>query len=278
MRARNIKPAFFKNYDLADCGAYAQILFAGLWCMADKDGRLENKPRLIKAEVFPYYDVDINGELTKLERLGFIRRYSTSGYDVVEVMNFKKHQNPHHTEKASKLPSCENQSDVSLCNKTEKDINESTTVNSRLNNGEYLADSLIPDSLIPDSLIPEPKEKQSAKAPAKKTPKPAFVLPDWFTDSDVKNWEAWNSIAKRRNATHAQLAISLEKLSKWRDKGVDWSKALENSAVGGWQGLFEPAQVGASNGSQRGVFNKAQAIQDANNAVVAQMFGDDDAG
>ena len=131
---------------------------------------------------------------------------------------------------------------------------------------------------IPNTQNTEPKEKQSAKAPAKKTQKAAFVLPDWFTDSDVKNWDAWNSIAKRRNATHAQLAISLEKLSKWRDKGVDWSRALENSAVGGWQGLFEPAQVGASNGSQRGVFNKAQAIQDANNAVVAQMFGDDDAG
>ena len=130
----------------------------------------------------------------------------------------------------------------------------------------------------PKNQEPINQEKQSAKAPAKKTPKPAFVLPDWFTESDVKNWDAWNSIAKRRNATHAQLAISLEKLSKWRDKGVDWSRALENSAVGGWQGLFEPAQVGTSNGSQRGVFNKAQAIQDANNAVVAQMFGDDNAG
>ena len=119
----------------------------------------------------------------------------------------------------------------------------------------------------------EHKEKQGAKAPAKKTPKPAFVLPDWFAESDVKNWHAWNSTAKRRNATHAQLSAAIDKLSKWRDAGVDWQKALDNSAVGGWQGLFEPKIDGSVGGGQRGIFNKAQAIQDANNAVVAQMFG-----
>lgn len=73
-----------------------------------------------------------------------------------------------------------------------------------------------------------------------KTQKPAFVLPDWFSEVDKKNWAAWNSTAKRKKATIAQLEASIEQLSEWRNQGIDWSQALKNSAVGGWQGLFEP--------------------------------------
>jgi uncharacterized protein YdaU (DUF1376 family) len=126
-----------------------------------------------------------------------------------------------------------------------------------------------------ETINQEPKQTKGAKAPAKKTLKPAFVLPDWFAESDVENWETWGSTPKRRNATHAQMSAAIRKLSRWRDAGLDWQKSLEDAAVAGWQGLFEPKIDGRGVGGQRGIFNKAQAIQDANNAVVAQMFGDE---
>ena len=149
-RARNIKPAFFKNYDLADAGPVAQLLFAGLWCLADREGRLEDKPRLIKAELFPYYDCDINGELTELERLGFVRRYKVGDVAVIEVLNFKKHQTPHNTEKASALPAYPGQQPLEAAPAVG---NGELTVNPPLENDGKTPDSLIPDSLIPDSLI-----------------------------------------------------------------------------------------------------------------------------
>ena len=149
-RARNIKPAFFKNYDLADAGPVAQLLFAGLWCLADREGRLEDKPRLIKAELFPYYDCDINGELTELERLGFVRRYKVGDVAVIEVLNFKKHQTPHNTEKASALPAYPGQQPMEAAPAV---VNGELTVNPPLENDGKTPDSLIPDSLIPDSLI-----------------------------------------------------------------------------------------------------------------------------
>lgn len=156
-RSRNIKPGFFKNYDLADAGPIAQLLFAGLWCLADRDGRLEDKPRLIKAEIFPYYDADVDGELTVIERLGFVKRYTHHDAAIIQILNFVKHQNPHHTEKASSLPAFDESSCVSHCSKKRTDFNGCLTVNSPLLNGGNPADSLIPDSLllIPDSLIPE---------------------------------------------------------------------------------------------------------------------------
>jgi len=152
MRARNIKPKFFKNPDLADAGPIAQLLFAGLWCMADKEGRLKDQPRVIKAEVFPYYDADVNGELTVIERLGLIRRYVTSGIAVLEVMNFKKHQSPHHTEKPSDLPAYVAEKPKKP---TPRVIHGEAPVNPPLDDGGNPSDSLIPDSLIPDSLIPD---------------------------------------------------------------------------------------------------------------------------
>jgi hypothetical protein len=147
-RARNIKPGFFKNYDLADLGPLAQLLFAGLWCLADKEGRLEDKPRLIKAEVFPYYEVDVNGELTKLERLGFVKRYKAKGVSVISIDNFKKHQSPHHTERASELPD-ENESIIAEPSPVRTpEIHGEVTVNPPLEDGGNPSDSLIPDSLI----------------------------------------------------------------------------------------------------------------------------------
>lgn len=148
MRARNLKPTFFKNPDLADLGPIAQLLFAGLWCLADKEGRLKDQPRVIKAEVFPYYDADVNGELTKLERLGFVRRYVASGMAVIEVLSFRKHQSPHHTEKASDLPAfVEEKPEKSIPHENHRE----PTVDQPLQDGGNPSDSLIPDSLTHDS-------------------------------------------------------------------------------------------------------------------------------
>ena len=105
-RSRNIKPGLTKNEVLAEMGPHAQILFAMLPCYADREGRLEDRPKRIKAEVFPYYDVDVDDLLRKLsdsdER--FIVRYEIAGSRYLQITNFDKHQCPHHKESASTLP------------------------------------------------------------------------------------------------------------------------------------------------------------------------------
>ena len=101
MRARNIKPGFFLNEDLADIGPYAQLLFAGLWCLADKEGKLEDRPRRIKAAVFPYYDPkpSIETLLNYLAERNFITRYKVNKMKLIIIPNFVTHQSPHHTER-----------------------------------------------------------------------------------------------------------------------------------------------------------------------------------
>ena len=104
-RARNIKPGFFSNEDLADCSFETRLLFIGLWTLADRDGRLEDRPKRIKASVFPYDNVDIDACLSDLESRGFIVRYASDCGDCISIANFVKHQNPHHKEIPSILPS-----------------------------------------------------------------------------------------------------------------------------------------------------------------------------
>ncbi len=78
-RARNIKPSFFTNELLGTEDPMVSLTFAGLWCLADKEGILEDRPLRIKAELFPYREnLDVNGYLTVLQRLGFIHRYPTT--------------------------------------------------------------------------------------------------------------------------------------------------------------------------------------------------------
>ena len=103
-RARLIKPTFFTNEHLADIPAHGRLLFVGLWTIADREGRLEDRPKRIKAELFPYENVAVEPLLKKLESSGFIVRYEAGGKSLIAIPSFNKHQTPHHREPSSLLP------------------------------------------------------------------------------------------------------------------------------------------------------------------------------
>lgn len=103
-RARNIKPGFFRNEDLAELPPLARLLFAGLWCVADREGRLEDRPKRIKTEVLPYDDCDADTLLQSLADADFIIRYVVGEQHCIQILNFRKHQRPHPKEAPSILP------------------------------------------------------------------------------------------------------------------------------------------------------------------------------
>lgn len=102
-RARSIKPGFFLNESLASLHPLTRILFEGLWCHADREGRLEDRPRRIKAEVLPYDDHDVDEGLNDLQRCEFILRYRNCKSSYIQIVNFTRHQNPHVKEPASTI-------------------------------------------------------------------------------------------------------------------------------------------------------------------------------
>jgi hypothetical protein len=240
MRARNIKPGFFKNEELAECSFQARLLFAGLWCMADREGRLEKRPLRIKAELFPYDNIDINGELTVIERKGFVKTYVVDGKEYLQVLHFEDHQHPHHTEAASKLP--------------EMTEENSLTVNSRLNNGEYPADSLIhrfSDSLIPDSPHRNDKavsiEVVASDKPKRPAPQKKIVSDDEWLES-IKSNPAYQGIDVDRE--HGKMMAWCQTHNKMpsRKRFLNWlnraDRPMSSTTSSRYDFLLETAKGG----------------------------------
>jgi len=150
MRARNIKPGLFKNEVLGEADPVLTILFEGLWCMADREGRLEDRPAKIRAEVLPYrFSVDIEASLDWLARHQFIDRYEADGVKIIQILEFKKHQKPHKNEAPSTL-AAKAVPRTRQGRKSEQPRPEASTTEAIATR----ADSLIADSLIADSLNP----------------------------------------------------------------------------------------------------------------------------
>ncbi len=159
MRARNIKPGFFRNEDLVECSFGARLLFIGLWCMADREGRLEDRPKKIKIEIFPADDVDCDALLEELDRHGFIIRYEVEGGRYIEVVNFAKHQKPHVRESESEIPHRQAMSGKNeTCGSTLEGHNTNHGSALAVPNTDLGSDESSPrrpDSLNPDSLNPK---------------------------------------------------------------------------------------------------------------------------
>jgi hypothetical protein len=170
-RARNIKPGFFKNEVLAELSPSTRLLFVGLWCLADREGRLEDRPKRIKLELLPFDNIDVVELLDELEAHGFIQRYTVGGVSIIQVVNFAKHQTPHGTERDSELPDANGCLTVHQRGKNGYITGEQQSANSGLTVKKPVPNTLNPDSLIPDSLIPEtpptPKGERVSKPTAK---------------------------------------------------------------------------------------------------------------
>lgn len=161
-RARNIKPGFFKNEILVDLPFEYRLLFIGLWTMADREGRLEDRPTKIKMEVFPADSVDVNAGLRALHDGGFILRYAIDGKALVQILAWSKHQNPHVKEAKSTIPA--------------PGEHGASTVQAPTKAVASPADSLIPDSLIPEEDQKPPVAPKGGKRRGKeKITFPAFI-------------------------------------------------------------------------------------------------------
>lgn len=155
MRARNIKPGFFTNDELAELPSLVRLLFVGMWCMADRSGRMKDRPKKIKAEVLPFDDIDTDVSLDLLARAGFIDRYTVDGNKYIQINNFSKHQSPHIKESASEIPPPPYKHHTSTIQApNQSDINPPDC-------GLLIVDSLIVDSTTTDSNQPAADKKLS---------------------------------------------------------------------------------------------------------------------
>jgi hypothetical protein len=103
-----VKPQFFTHYELYEAeqqsGLPLRLAYEGLWCVADREGRFEWKPPVLKLDILPYDTLDFGSILTALEKAGFVRGYTVDGRKYGVIPTFSRHQNPHVHERASVIP------------------------------------------------------------------------------------------------------------------------------------------------------------------------------
>jgi hypothetical protein len=175
-RARNIKPGFFKNELLVEMCAFDRLLFIGLWLLADREGRIEDRPKRIKMELFPCDTYDVDAGLTILVESGFVKRYEINVKSVIVIVNFHKHQTPHGSEKDSELPDTDGNLTIHdrdsrgyvTGKKRENKVKPQNNVKYENSNGALqdelrhfpVSNALNPESCIlnPDSLNPDSKD------------------------------------------------------------------------------------------------------------------------
>ena len=105
-RVRDLNPGFFLDDELAELSPLHRLLFEGLWCLADKEGRLEDRPKRIKPQILPYDDCDVDAMLDQLHAGTFVYRYEAEGVKCIGIPKFKRYQRIHWKEADSVLPPC----------------------------------------------------------------------------------------------------------------------------------------------------------------------------
>lgn len=108
MRIRTIKPEFFHHEGLFEAESQTKlplrVAFAGLWCIADREGRFKWEPRRIGVQVLPYDGVDFSRVLDALTTRGFVVRYRVGDACFGLIPSFRKHQVINNKESQSVLP------------------------------------------------------------------------------------------------------------------------------------------------------------------------------
>ena len=212
-RSRNIKPSIMDNEELAELEPITRLLFIFLWMLADREGRLEDRPKRIAAQALAYdRTADVGAMLDSLQGFGFITRYTAKGIACIQITAFAKHQTPHIREAASTLPEHDG---------------STTKVGVKHDLGNAQASPRSPDTgyLIPDTgyLIPD-KDKKKATGVA---------TPDGVSESVFQDFKKLRT-AKKSPLTQTALDGITREATK---AGISLSAALEMCCERGWAGF-----------------------------------------
>ncbi len=103
MKIRSVRPEFFTDAKMARLSHSARLLYIGLWCLADDDGRGRLLPKHIEGELFPYEKIDFLGLWHELESTRRVRTYQIDGEQFFVIPKFTEYQKPNR-KYDSKLP------------------------------------------------------------------------------------------------------------------------------------------------------------------------------
>lgn len=280
MRARSIKPSICDNELLGTADPFCTLLFERLWMMADREGRLEDRPLRIKAQAFPYREgLNVEALLCWLDENDFIHRYESDGSRYIRVIKFLEHQKPHQNEKSSVLPAPPAR---------EKKQASTTKVASEHNQGtKHLA--LTPSSLTPDSglLTPDRLMVPSEPSGCPKHPRKVAGEPSSFVEirkaypkrSGAQRWGDALKFFKRRIAEGEKVEVIIAGVQRYaeytRTAGIERTEKVQQAAtfLGDNRGYLELWQPPPRQLSPVERVRERLQNGNGNGRVVSEQFG-----
>lgn len=235
-RARNIKPDFFTDEEVVELQPLTRLMFIGMWTLADRQGRMEDRPKQIKLRLLPVDDLSVDGALDELQEHKFIVRYEVNGKRYIQIRNFLKHQSPHRDEKDSILPAYSEQAPCT---------HDANTVQAPCTHDAKRPDCL---NLIADSLNLIPEEKKQADKTVSISEKQIRVAIE----------ERRDLIARKFPNVDIEIEVE-EMVAKCRGQslGVDpWvfiSRWLKNIQAGGNNGTSHNRSAGKTRATEEGI-------------------------
>ena len=110
-RVRTVKPEFWTDRRVGECSVSARLLFIAALNFADDEGGLDRSAKQLKAQAFPYDNIDCEPLVQELLSVGLLIEYEVGGDKYLHIKNFRKHQRIDKPQKA-RIPVYENSENV----------------------------------------------------------------------------------------------------------------------------------------------------------------------
>ena len=217
-RIRTIKPEFFTSEDVVVLSAFARLLYVGLWCEADREGRLRWRPLTFKMRYLPADGVDISALCGELVAQGLVVLY---GDGLAYIPSFTTHQHINPREAASVLPSPE-------------DCPSSPAVTRE----PRVTDALPPVHDEPPPVDDEPTAGEDATHTQEKPKAPKFSARARLSGAGVSDGviDDWLAHRKAKKAPVSETAVAgIEREAA--KAGVSLESALSTMCSRGWTGF-----------------------------------------
>lgn len=91
-RIRTVKPEFWTDERVGECSVSARLLFIATWNFSDDQGGLDRSAKQLKAQAFPYDQIDCEPLIQELLDAGLLIEYESCGKKYLHINGFRRHQ------------------------------------------------------------------------------------------------------------------------------------------------------------------------------------------
>src|SRR5688572_17257540 len=92
VRIRTVKPEYWTDERVGECSVSARLLFIACWNFADDHGGLDRSSKQLKAQAFPYDNIDCEPLVQELLNQRLLIEYEVNGKKYLHISGFQKHQ------------------------------------------------------------------------------------------------------------------------------------------------------------------------------------------